>query len=96
MVLERVLCTPPLNGIILPGVVRQSIIQIAEQWKEFRIEERIITMRDIIKLIERERVPKKKHLCEIFVNFLNFPFSCWKCLVLVLLAQLVLYLLWNI
>lgn len=67
MVLERVLCTPPLNGIILPGVVRQSIIQIAEQWKEFRIEERIITMRDIIKLIERERVPKKKNTCVKFL-----------------------------
>lgn len=67
MVLERVLCTPPLNGIILPGVVRQSIIQIAEQWKEFRIEERIITMRDIIKLIERERVPKKQNTCVKFL-----------------------------
>ncbi|KAJ8945178.1 hypothetical protein NQ314_009310 [Rhamnusium bicolor] len=57
---EKVLATPPLNGLILPGVTRQSIIQLCEQWKEFRVEQRDITMNDVIKL------KKKLELLEIF------------------------------
>ncbi|CAG9770259.1 unnamed protein product [Ceutorhynchus assimilis] len=45
---ERVLATPPLNGLILPGVTRQSILQLCDQWKEFRIEQRAVTMSEIV------------------------------------------------
>ncbi|KAJ8918143.1 hypothetical protein NQ315_011600, partial [Exocentrus adspersus] len=53
---EKVLVTPPLNGLILPGIVRQSIIELCEQWKEFRVEQRDITMKDVIKLKRSERL----------------------------------------
>ncbi|XP_050294258.1 branched-chain-amino-acid aminotransferase, cytosolic [Anthonomus grandis grandis] len=53
---NKVLATPPLNGLILPGVTRQSILQVCEQWKEFRIEQRIITMTDIIQLEKSGRL----------------------------------------
>ncbi|XP_066251328.1 branched-chain-amino-acid aminotransferase, cytosolic [Euwallacea similis] len=53
---EKVLVTPPLNGLILPGVTRQSIIQICEQWKEFRVEQRNITMGDILELCKSEKM----------------------------------------
>lgn len=56
MHLGKVLATPPLNGLILPGVTRQSIIQLCEQWKEFRVEQRTITMADIISLEKSGRV----------------------------------------
>lgn len=55
---EKVLVTPPLNGLILPGIIRQSIIQLCEEWKEFRVEQRDITMKDVIKLQKSERVSK--------------------------------------
>lgn len=29
---EEELATPPLNGIILPGVTRQSILEITRKW----------------------------------------------------------------
>ncbi|XP_018570193.1 branched-chain-amino-acid aminotransferase, cytosolic [Anoplophora glabripennis] len=53
---ERVLTTPPLNGLILPGVIRQSVIQLCEEWKEFRVEQRTITMKEVIKLEKTERL----------------------------------------
>ncbi|XP_049820988.1 branched-chain-amino-acid aminotransferase, cytosolic [Aethina tumida] len=53
---DKVLATPPLNGLILPGVIRQSILSLAREWKEFRVEERVVTMKDVIKLIKSERL----------------------------------------
>ncbi|KAJ8953015.1 hypothetical protein NQ318_015377 [Aromia moschata] len=53
---EKVLVTPPLNGLILPGVIRQSILELSEAWKEFRVEERNITMDDVIKLKNSDRL----------------------------------------
>lgn len=49
---DKVLATPPLNGLILPGVTRQSVLQLAEQIKDIRIEQRMITMGEIIKLLK--------------------------------------------
>lgn len=53
---QKVLVTPPLTGLILPGVTRQSILQLCEQWKEFRIEQRVVTMADIISLQQSGRL----------------------------------------
>ncbi|CAH0559302.1 unnamed protein product [Brassicogethes aeneus] len=53
---DKVLATPPLNGLILPGVTRQSIIQLSQEWKEFRVEERSITMDNVLKLAKSERL----------------------------------------
>ncbi|KAG8200143.1 hypothetical protein JTE90_018928 [Oedothorax gibbosus] len=43
------LVTPPLDGTILPGVTRQSLLDLATGWKEFKVSERYITMKEIIK-----------------------------------------------
>lgn len=45
---ERELVTPPLTrGDILPGVTRQSILELTREWGEFDVVERSITMPEI-------------------------------------------------
>uniref|UniRef100_A0A287DCG4 Uncharacterized protein n=1 Tax=Ictidomys tridecemlineatus TaxID=43179 RepID=A0A287DCG4_ICTTR len=34
------LATPPLDGIILPGVTRRCILDLAHKWGEFKVSER--------------------------------------------------------
>ncbi|GFS72379.1 branched-chain-amino-acid aminotransferase, cytosolic [Trichonephila clavipes] len=43
------LVTPPLDGTILPGIIRQSLLDLAYQWNEFKVSERHITMMEIIR-----------------------------------------------
>ncbi|XP_040592090.1 branched-chain-amino-acid aminotransferase, mitochondrial isoform X3 [Mesocricetus auratus] len=50
------LATPPLDGIILPGVVRQSLLDLARTWNEFRVVERKVTMRGLQRALEERRV----------------------------------------
>ena len=37
---EDELITPPLDGTILPGITRQSILHLTKEWKEFKVVER--------------------------------------------------------
>ncbi|XP_053308192.1 branched-chain-amino-acid aminotransferase, cytosolic-like [Spea bombifrons] len=53
---EEELLTPPLNGLILPGVTRQSLLDLARQWGEFKVSERTVTMGDLIKGLQEDRV----------------------------------------
>ncbi|KAF5890788.1 branched-chain-amino-acid aminotransferase, cytosolic, partial [Clarias magur] len=41
---EEELATPPLDGIILPGITRQSILELTRKWGEFKVSERYLTM----------------------------------------------------
>jgi len=41
------LLTPPLNSIILPGVTRESLLELAREWKEFAVTERVISMAEL-------------------------------------------------
>ncbi|KAG1449167.1 hypothetical protein G6F56_008726 [Rhizopus delemar] len=50
------LVTPPLDGSILPGVTRDSIIQLAKEWNEFKVTERKVTMPELRELIKKDRV----------------------------------------
>lgn len=50
------LVTPPLDGSILPGVTRDSIIQLAKDWNEFKVTERKITMPELCDLAKAGRV----------------------------------------
>ncbi|VCX15806.1 unnamed protein product, partial [Gulo gulo] len=50
------LVTPPLDGVILPGVVRQSLLDLARTWGEFRVAERKITMKELSRALEEGRV----------------------------------------
>uniref|UniRef100_A0A2K5CUE4 Branched-chain-amino-acid aminotransferase n=1 Tax=Aotus nancymaae TaxID=37293 RepID=A0A2K5CUE4_AOTNA len=53
---EEELATPPLDGIILPGVTRQCILDLAHQWGEFKVSERYLTMDDLTAALEGNRV----------------------------------------
>ncbi|KAL0085042.1 aminotransferase [Phycomyces blakesleeanus] len=44
---ELELITPPLDGSILPGVTRDSILSLAREWNEFKVVERKITMPEL-------------------------------------------------
>lgn len=58
---ERELVTPSLNNrLILPGVTRLSIVELARSWNEFKVSERVITMKEIKHLV------KQNKLLEIF------------------------------
>ncbi|KAJ2158910.1 branched-chain-amino-acid transaminase bat2 [Coemansia sp. RSA 552] len=41
------LVTPPLDGTILPGVTRASILELARGWNRFKVSERKITMKEV-------------------------------------------------
>ncbi|XP_074259025.1 branched-chain-amino-acid aminotransferase, cytosolic isoform X6 [Saimiri boliviensis] len=53
---EEELATPPLDGIILPGVTRQCILDLAHQWGEFKVSERYLTMDALTAALEGNRV----------------------------------------
>ncbi|XP_036993591.2 branched-chain-amino-acid aminotransferase, mitochondrial [Artibeus jamaicensis] len=50
------LVTPALDGVILPGVVRQSLLDMARTWGEFRVVEGKITMKDFLRALDEGRV----------------------------------------
>ena len=50
---------PLHEGIVLPGVTRASLIELAESWGEFKVTERIITMKDIMAALDENRVGMK-------------------------------------
>ncbi|XP_054707048.1 branched-chain-amino-acid aminotransferase, cytosolic-like [Uloborus diversus] len=45
---ELELVTPPLDGTILPGVMRRSVLDLAKEWNEFPVMERKITMKEVM------------------------------------------------
>lgn len=53
---ERELLTPPLDGTILPGVTRDSILRLARSWGEFAVVERPLTMPELVRALKAERV----------------------------------------
>ena len=45
------LVTPPLDkGVILPGITRRSVIELAKEWDEFEVNERKLTMKEVIRV----------------------------------------------
>ena len=53
---EKELITCPLDGTILPGVTRDSIIQMAQSWDEFKVTERHFTIHEVIKASKEGRI----------------------------------------
>ncbi|KAM4820429.1 branched-chain-amino-acid aminotransferase, cytosolic [Thomomys bottae] len=53
---EEELATPPLDGIILPGVTRKSILELTREWGEFKVSERYLTMGELTSALEEKRV----------------------------------------
>lgn len=53
---EKELVTPPLNGLILPGITRNSILAVSREWNQFKVSERKILMEEICQLISENRL----------------------------------------
>jgi branched-chain amino acid aminotransferase len=53
---QRELITPPLDGTILPGVTRDSILALSRGWNEFAVSERMLSIHEIIEAINNGRV----------------------------------------
>lgn len=53
---EKELVTAPLDGTILPGVTRDSILALTRGWNEFKVTERTYTMPELAKAIDEGRV----------------------------------------
>ncbi|XP_051890279.1 branched-chain-amino-acid aminotransferase, cytosolic [Pristis pectinata] len=53
---EDELVTAPLDGIILPGVIRQSILDLSHKWNLFKVEERPVTMSQLVEALKENRV----------------------------------------
>nr|XP_057904540.1 branched-chain-amino-acid aminotransferase, mitochondrial [Doryrhamphus excisus] len=53
---EKELVTPPLDGIILPGVTRQSLLDLARTWDEFKVTERTMGMKELLGALDSGRV----------------------------------------
>ena len=52
---EKELITCPLDGTILPGVIRDSVIKTCTEWG-IKVSERHYSIHDIIKAIKEERL----------------------------------------
>jgi branched-chain amino acid aminotransferase len=53
---ERELITPPLDGTILPGVTRKSILELAQEWNEFKVTEAPFTMTQVVEALNEGRI----------------------------------------
>ncbi|CAK1551717.1 unnamed protein product [Leptosia nina] len=53
---DKQLSTPPLNGLILPGVTRRSILELASQWEDITVKEEVMTMDRVIELKNQGRL----------------------------------------
>ncbi|EKX47543.1 hypothetical protein GUITHDRAFT_86282 [Guillardia theta CCMP2712] len=53
---KRELITAPLDGTILPGVTRDSILELTREWREFEVSEKTFTMADLINAANEGRV----------------------------------------
>ena len=53
---ERELVTAPLDGTILGGVTRQSVIDICKGWDEFKVSERAFTVGELNKCAKEGRL----------------------------------------
>jgi branched-chain amino acid aminotransferase len=53
---KRELVTAPLDGTILPGVTRDSILQLARDWGEFEVTERVYYLKEVLEAIKDGRM----------------------------------------
>jgi branched-chain amino acid aminotransferase len=53
---EDELVTPPLDGTILPGITRNSILALTRELKEFKVSERVFKIQEVIKAVEEGRL----------------------------------------
>lgn len=77
MLIERELVTPELDGSILPGVTRDSILSLTRSWGEFKVSERKFTMKDLVKADKEGRIIEMFGMLHYLVYLLiHFELSC--------------------
>ena len=76
---EVELVTPPIEqGVILPGVTRDSLLTLAREWNEFKVTERPVTMNELVEALDEGRVLEGKLAVIKFSISKNFySFWCW-------------------
>ena len=68
---ELELVTCPLDGTILPGVTRDSVLSLCREWNNFRVTERHYSIEEVIAAVQEGRVRD-----EFFFFFLFFVHDC--------------------
>ena len=53
---ENELVTPPLDGTILPGVTRKTIIQMMQEMGEFKVSVRDFKIQEMVKAVNEGRM----------------------------------------
>jgi len=53
---EKELITPPLDGTILPGITRMSLIELMRELKEFKVTVRQFKVQEMMKAVEEGRM----------------------------------------
>lgn len=53
---QKELITPPLNGLILPGITRDSILTLGRQWGKLKVTEGVFTMPMVCDLLKEGRL----------------------------------------
>jgi branched-chain amino acid aminotransferase len=53
---EKELITCPLDGTVLPGVTRSSVMELGRHWNEFKVTEERFKIQDVIEAIKEDRV----------------------------------------
>lgn len=86
MLIVKELVTPELDGSILPGVTRDSILSLTRSWGEFKVSERKFTMKDLVK------ADKEGRIIEMFgmLHYLVYLVLCLSCLVLCMRRKLLI------
>lgn len=53
---KQELVTPPLDGTILPGITRDSILELCKKWGEFEVAERKFTIQEMMEASKEGRL----------------------------------------
>lgn len=53
---EDELITPPLDGTILPGITRDSILTLAKSLNKFKVIEKMFKIQDMVKAVSEKRI----------------------------------------
>lgn len=87
---DKELITPPLNGLILPGITRQSILQLSEEWQEYKVTERVMTMHEVVNLSKESRVCIAINMIKLlrFYVWLTFYYILCTCNILFIQVKL--------
>lgn len=78
--------TPPLDlGLILPGVTRQSLLDLSREWNEVKVTERSFTMGEVRKALKEGRVSIVLSSIKDEIEFLQVKINCGS-----------IYLIWSV